>query len=325
MYKWFIRWLNDGKGDFHERPVTIYPNHELLVTKTGRVDDEPGSRKLHELIGESLRAKRKSGTVSELAAELRRLGIRTDGSAPLVQVLGESEGDGFRTQKIRFTSEPGIAIEGSLLIPHGVGRKPAVLLLGGRVSDLVAESMAKAGRVVLKMDPRRSVQYDDRRPYVGDWLANTRADLIGLSLAALRARDILRGVDLLAARSDVDASSIRAAAQGVKGIWLLLASAADSRIQKIWLDRTPFTFADALATPLNTALSDAVIHGFSLRWDLQDLVTLMGDRRLLRTDPANWMGRVVNAGPGYQYRWALGDITDRADAQDLEFARELMQ
>ena len=43
-----------------------------------------------------------------------------------------------------------------------------------------------------------------------------------------RAYDILRGVDLLSARSDVEAGSIHAAGQGVKGIWLLLAAAADS-------------------------------------------------------------------------------------------------
>ncbi len=325
MYQWLIRWLNDGRGDFHEQPVKIYPNHDLLVTKTGSVDDEPGSRKLHQLILASLHAKRKAGTTVELASELQRLQIRTDGSAPSVKVVQESPGDGFRTQKVQFESEPGIELEASILIPISPGKKPGVLLVGGKVSDLVAESIAKSGRVVLKLDPRRSLKYDDRRPYVGDWLANTRADQIGFSLAALRGRDILRGVDLLAARPDVDVSSIRAGAQGAKGLWLLLAAAADSRIKKVWLDRTPYTFADALGSPLNTALSDVVIHGFSLRWDIEDLVKLMGDRPLFRTDPANWMGRVVNAGPGFRYRWALGDITDRTDAQDLEFAQELIQ
>src|SRR2546430_15742029 len=38
----------------------------------------------------------------------------------------------------------------------------------------------------------------------GNWMANTRADHIGRNLPAMRAHDILRGVDLLAARSDVD-------------------------------------------------------------------------------------------------------------------------
>ena len=324
MYQWLIRWLNNGQGDFHEQPVKIYPNHELLATRTGRVDDEPGSRKLHELILESRNAKRMPGTSQELSAELQRLKIPTGRSAPSVKVIQESAGDGFRTQQIRFESEPGIEIEASILIPANSGPKPAVLLVAGRLSDLVAEHMAKSGRVVLKLEPRRSLKYDDRRPFVGDWLANTRADQIGFSLAALRAHDILRGVDLLSARPDVDPASIRAAAQGVKGVWLLLAAAADPRIRKVWLDRTPYTFEEALNQPLNTALSDAVIHGFSLRWDLPDLVKLMGDRPLLRTDPANWMGRVVSAGQGFRYRWALGDITDRTDAQDLEFARELI-
>src|SRR6516165_1718724 len=45
VYRWLIRWLNDGHGDFHEVPVRIYSNHELVVTNTGRVEDEPGSRK----------------------------------------------------------------------------------------------------------------------------------------------------------------------------------------------------------------------------------------------------------------------------------------
>src|SRR5262245_55615188 len=33
VYRWLIRWLNDGRGDFHEQPVKIYNNYELLATK----------------------------------------------------------------------------------------------------------------------------------------------------------------------------------------------------------------------------------------------------------------------------------------------------
>ena len=47
---------------FTNVPVKIYDNHELLVTRTGRVEDEPGSRKLYQLILDSLQAKRKPGT-----------------------------------------------------------------------------------------------------------------------------------------------------------------------------------------------------------------------------------------------------------------------
>jgi hypothetical protein len=177
----------------------------------------------------------------------------------------------------------------------------------------------------LKLEPRRSPVVDTRRPYVGDWLANTRADQIGVVLPARRAYDILRGVDLLSARPDVDPKSIRAAGQGVKGIWLLLAAAADPRIRKVWLDKTPHSLVEALHNTLNTNLSDAAIPGFVLRWDLEDLTKLMGDRPVMWTDPTNWMGRVVPAGPRFRYRWVLGDITEMAETQDLEYAQELMK
>ena len=46
----------------------------------------------------------------------------------------------------------------------------------------------------------------------GDWITNARASLIGLNLPGMRAADIIRGVDLLAVRPDVNAASISAAA-----------------------------------------------------------------------------------------------------------------
>jgi cephalosporin-C deacetylase-like acetyl esterase len=325
VYRWLIRWLNNGRGDFHEQPVKLYPNYELLVTKTGHVEDEPGSRTFNQLILDSYRSRRKPGSAADLADELRRLEIPTSGSAPAFRTVESSQREGFRTEHIQFESETGIEIDARLYLPSSSGKKPAVVLVAGQLSDFLAERLAKTGSVILKMEPRRSQSPDTRRPYVGDWLDNTRADMIGISLAAKRAHDILRGVDLLCARADVDVTSIRAAAQGVKGIWLLLATAADPRLRKIWLDKTPYSLASALHNGLNTDLPDAVIRGFVLRWDLEDLTKLMGARPVLWTDPTNWMSRVVPLGPQYRYRWVLGDIVENSEKQNLDFARELMR
>src|SRR6185436_13298948 len=169
------------------------------------------------------------------------------------------------------------------------------------------ERIAKSGRVVLEIEPRDSPWGYDNRPFLGNWMANTRADHIGRNLPAMRAHDILRGVDLLAARSDVDPASIRAAARGVRGIWLLLAAAVDSRIGKIWLDRTPYSLRAALERSMNNGLFDAVIPGFALHWDLEDLTRVMGGRPVMWTDPTNWMGKIAAAGPSYRYRYVIGD------------------
>src|SRR6266849_2622723 len=169
IYKWMIRWLKDGQGDFHEQPVKFYANHELLVTPTGHVDDEPGSRRVYQLTLDEIHARKRQGTVPELLAELRRLKVPSDGASPVVKVSEESSGGEWRRQHVKFESEPGVEIGGTLYIPNYRGRKPAVVLVADKMSsywipstDSVAERFAKAGRVVLELEPRNSVGEGER-------------------------------------------------------------------------------------------------------------------------------------------------------------------
>ena len=333
LYQWMIRWLKDGQGDFHEQPVHLYTNFELLVTPTGHVDDIPGSRKVYQLILDDFHAKMRQGTIPELQAELRRLGIPSDGASPAMTVLDESNDADVRREHIKFESEPGVEIEGYLYVPASPpGRRSAVLLVAdsepyfqAATTDSLANRMAKKGRVVLTLEPRDSPGENTHAPFVGNWITNSRANQIGLNLPALRAHDILRGVDLLAARSDVDPASIHAGARWVKGVWLLLAAAVDPRIGKVWLDRSPTSLRAALTHTLNTDLFDAVIPGFALHWDLEDLTQAMGTRTVMWTDPANWMNRIVALKGPYQYRCILGNTTDLADAQDNAYIDEFLQ
>jgi dienelactone hydrolase len=333
VYQWMIRWLKDGQGDFHEQPVHLYNNFELLVTPTGHVDDIPGSRKVYQLILDDFHAKEHPGTMPELQAELRRLEIPTDGGSPEMAVLDESNTAEFYRLHIKFAVESGVEIEGSLYVPASPeGRKPAVLMVEdsgpyfqAATTESLASRIARKGRVVLTLAPRDSPGENTHAPFVGNWITNSRANQIGLNLPAMRAHDILRGIDLLAARSDVDAASIHASARGVKGIWLLLAAAADPRIGKVWLDRTPYSLRAALQNTLNMNLFDAVIPGFALHWDLDDLTKAMGARPVMWTDPANWMNRIVSLHGPYEYRYILGDTTDLADAQDDAYLEEFLK
>jgi hypothetical protein len=312
--------------------VKMYTTAELMVTPNGHVEDETGSRKLYQLILEEYRKKKRAGTTAELLAELRRLNIPSDGAPPDVRVSDESNGPDGRRMRVQFESEPAVEIGGKLYLPVvGGGRKPAVLLVSDKTSSYwipstssLAETMCKKGRVVLELDVRDSPG-EGERPFVGNWLTNARADQIGRNMPAMRAHDILRGVDVLAARADVDPASIRAMARGIKGVWLLLASAVDSRIGRVWLDRTPYSLRTALESSMNTALFDAVIPGFVLHWDLSDVVKAMDQRPVLWTDPANWMGHVARAGSGFRYWYTLGDETDLHDEQDNAFMNEFLR
>ena len=331
LYQWMIRWLKSGDGDFHEQPAKMFSNGELQVTPTGHVEDLPGSRKLHQILADELRTKEHNGTIETLRAELRRLNIASDGSAPAIKILEEATANGLKQQRLRFESEPGVWLNATLYLPASSGRKPAVLIVrDGKVRDgtptsTMAEQMAKAGNVVLEMEPRTSTLKNTEGSYTGDWATDLQANLIGLNLPAMRAHDIVRGVDLLVARHDVDGASIHATARGVAGVWLLLAGAADARIAKIWLDKTPYSLRAALENSITADLPDAVIPGFVLQWDLHDLVDAMGTRQVMSTDPTNWMRGVVALGAPYQYRYVEGDLTDQAYTQDDAYVAEFLR
>jgi cephalosporin-C deacetylase-like acetyl esterase len=315
MYAWMIRWLKDGKGDAHERQVPYYTDRDLQVTKSGQVDDEPGSRKLHEIIRDRFRARKQPRGIPELLAELRRLQIPSDGRPPAVKIGEEQNTPTSQRLRVSLATEPELEIGGVLYLPHSSGRKPALLLVKDRFSAALAEIAAAKGSVVLELEPRDSPLANDNRIFLGNWLTDTRANSIGRNLPAMRAHDVLRAVDFLSSRDDVDPASIRAAAHDVKGIWLLLAAAVDPRIGKLWLDHTPHSLSAAMDGPLNTNLFDAVIPGFLLHWDLQDLVHAMGPRPVLWTDPANWMGQIIPLGAGYRYRYS--EQTDDAFLEEL--------
>ncbi|MFN7921895.1 MAG: acetylxylan esterase [Bryobacteraceae bacterium] len=314
IYRFLIRWLKDGKGDPGDQPVKLFTNLELQVTASGNVAGEPGSRKFYQVIAEEFRARRQPRPASELRSLLDQLGIARKGAAPRAMRVSESERDGLRIEEIRFESEPGIIVAARLYLPPGGGRKPAVVLFEekrlrvplfvqlSQSTAAIAEGMARAGRVVLELDPRDSPAAYEGRPFLGNWTTNERADLIGRNLPAMRAYDLEAAIDVLAARADVDAADIRGYARGVKGFWLMLAAAVDPRLQRIWLDRTPASFATALENPIASHLFDALIPGFALHWDIQDLFQTIGPRRVFWTDPTNWVNRVTPLGAPYRYR-----------------------
>jgi len=315
IYRWMNRWLRDGKGEARDQPVKLFTNLELQATASGNVDGEPGSRKLYQIIAEEFRARKRKRGIPELIQELRRLGVPSIAPAPSVMVTSRAEESGFGIEEIRFESEPGVAVSARLYLPKSVGRKPAVLMFEERrlpvplyvqpsqSTRALAEALARGGRIVMELDPRGSPLPRVSRPFLGDWVTNERADLIGRNLAAMRAHDLLVALDVLSSRPDVHANEIRGYARGVKGMWMMLAAAVDPRMVKIWLDRTPWSIGSALEGPLTSHLFEAMIPGFALHWDFQDLVGAAGRDRVMWTDPTNWMNRVVPLGAPYRYRY----------------------
>lgn len=303
IYEWMIRWLKDGKGEAGEATLQMASNRELLVTPGGQVTIDLAGRELHTIIRERIeKHDPRQHAAGVLEAILPLMKPEVEGPVT-VRVMSETRSEDLVSQQILLETEPGLELEGTLLVPRKQGRKRGLVVVetdGGPSS--IATAAARSGAVVLSLNPRGLPRKDDHRPMGVEWQMNTRALLIGRNLPCLRAFDIRRAVDSLSARPDVDPSSIRGAARGESGVWLLLAAAADSRIQRIWLDKTPSSLRASLDTPTNRNLHSAVIRGFCLQWDLDSLVSVMGDRAVLWTDPTDWLGVVTSTKGNYRYR-----------------------
>ena len=266
MYEWMIRWLKDGKGDAREQAVEPVPDHDLLVTGHAQV----GGRELYQILAAE---PRQDGTQEELRTFLAGLMV---GNQPLVQATAV------------------------LPTAAGVTRRPAIVLVQSTLepgSD--ARKLVEEGNVVVIVAPQGAGEGGGS--LAGNWLNNTRAWLVGRSLPAMHAAEINQAIETALQRPDVDPERISARATGVAGIWLLLASAVNPRIGRILLDRTQYSLRAAIESPVQQSLHDAVIPGFALKWDLQNIRELVLPRHVVWKNPTDWTGNIVKLPGAFEY------------------------
>jgi len=194
-------------------------------------------------------------------------------------------------------------VQAAAVLPSTAGatRKPAVVLVQPTLEPgNDARKLLNEGNVVVLIAPQGAGE-DEGHAFAGNWLNNTRAWLVGRNLPAMHAAEINQAIEMAVQRPDVDPERISARASGVAGIWLLLASAVNPRIGKIVLDRTPYSLRSAIESPVHQDLHDAVIPGFALKWDLQDIRKLALPREVVWKNPTDWTGNVVWVQEGFEY------------------------
>jgi hypothetical protein len=265
--------------------VTLHPDHKLQVTLTGQVADLPGSREIHEVIADGVRARRRPGTTAELKTFLNEL----------MNVPGRDD------------------LELDFKLSRGSRSGPAFLVVNTGNDAALAKRLTELGLTVGVVTPRGLPARDARPAPLGDWLANTRSWLIGTNLPALRAYDIRRAAERM--KKELGGTEIRAAASEVAGIWLLIAAATGAPVTQVTLDRTPHSYDTAMNNAIHRNLHDAVIPGFVLRWDIADLARAAAPAKIVWRDPTDWMRNVV-ALPG-NFRYGIYEERGEQTLQDL--------
>ncbi len=310
-YRWFTRWLQGAEDDSPESPVKLASEEELWCTRTGQVKtafpDGADVYAINRAKAEQLRAARRASPddVRARAAELTHF-EKPQGPVH-ISAYGTLTRPGLRIEKFVYESEPGISIPALLFIPAGGGeRKPAILVADSRgksASAADAEALAAQGNVVLAVDLRG---FGETRPktneagtyarYFGDYRDSMMALLVGKTMTGMRTLDVIRGLDVLAARGDVDSARLAVAGRGGAAIPALYAALFDRRISNVVVEGLLNSYETVVSERIAVGVTEQIIPSVLKYFDLPDVVAAIAPRRVVLSGNVNAVGRKVATG-----------------------------
>jgi cephalosporin-C deacetylase-like acetyl esterase len=274
------------------------PAGALQVTPTGQVASSyPGCETVF-----SLNLKRAAQKIPQFVKPQTLLQVQTDvrevtkaeavpGKAPL-QPAGGSVDQSGPDVRWRLQLEPGIVVDAELYLPAAAaGKHPAVVVLRDnldpsldpqRVADIKSlRAMADSGTVVFAVTPRPSPAggEETKSPILGPfYMTELRAELVGRTILGMRVDDVIRAIDYLASRPDVDPNNITVEASGHMGLVALHAAVLDKRIKHVTVDHVLESYASLLRAPTPLDAPQDILPGVLLKYDIPDLVRVLGPR-----------------------------------------------
>ena len=309
MYRFFQQAL-EVPGSPLEEDVDLLDPKELQVTDTGQVATSLESETLFTLnrakagtLAERLEAARRQGQARRevVLREARTLsGYVPPDEGGEVVFTGRHRREDYAVAQYFIEGEGEYAIPFLLMIPDGDGPHPAVIYLHpeGKAAEAAPggamEMLVKQGYVVLgpdligtgEMGPGAfkgdAYDFGVGRGAYNIWFA---AIQIGRSLVGLRAADVVRTVQFLRQRSDIDPDRIAAVAHGTMGPVLLHAAAFEPSIEQVALLEPLLSYQSLVMNRYyRPDFIQAVVPGTLTTYDLPDLAASLAPRPLLMVD-----------------------------------------
>jgi dienelactone hydrolase len=298
-YDWFGQWLRGARDAEAEPTVQIASEEELYCTPTGQVGTSLGGETVVTLNRARAGLLRRSGKITSDAVR-QVIGLQQTKGEPVVRPFGSIDRPQYTIEKLVYESEQGISIPAVVFVPKREGRKPAVIFADGRGKSAARrelESLAESGVVVLAPDLRG---LGETRPAMesgsewsralGDYDSAMTAMLTGTTLVGMRALDVIRAVDILAARADVDPAQISGVGRAGAAIPLLHAAVLDPRIGKLALDGMLASYDMVVQRAVNRSVFEQVIPGVLKSYDLPDLIAALAPRQVVIADAVDPVG-----------------------------------
>jgi hypothetical protein len=199
---------------------------------------------------------------------------------------------------IARTSEPGMWIPAVPAIRGGGPAKLSAIIYvdgAGKASATAKiESWMSQGTTILAIDGRGLGELAAETRANEQWFGETSnisaALLLGKTMVGMRALDILRGVELLVGRPDVDSANIKVIGVGRASVPLLYAAAFDERIKSLELEGILSSYQSIIDSRLHRYAYEQVLPGVIRHFDLADLVKAIAPQTVSMRGSVDAMG-----------------------------------
>lgn len=342
-YEWFSKWLADGKIDTEEVSFEDAPESSLWCTATGQVLTSLGGRSAFEVNWDRLRSEQ-DHTAQELSTSQIRSGITsvlgfTLGSGALSpQTLSHRVQRNTVIEEVVFESEPSIRVPGWFLKPASGGSKfPVALIVDENGRDRLfdnfnlVDQLIGAGCAVCAIDVRTTGVMSPRLPSAGPLFYDHSVELAyslvslsaGLPIAGQQTSDLLRTLDYLESRPDVDSSRIGLVANGQTGSVAMFGAALDRRARSVFLERTIADFRSVVASEQYSLPLSSFAFGLLPNFDLPQICPVIAPRPVWFVNSVGADGQVLPLSQVQaRYDAAMRTYREAGEARNLFFAIE---
>jgi dienelactone hydrolase len=316
-YQWFGRWLQGGRPDVEEAAFEDAPEASLWCTSSGQVLTSLGGRAAFQVNLDRLRAARRDAKPNRQSIEqgLREVLALPATSDPVrANVLSRKTQRNIVIEEIEFRSEPGIRVPCWFLkASPGNARAPVVVMAQAAGKDAlfenwpVIERLVRAGVSICSVDLRTCGVTRPHLPsaaplFYGDEV-NLAYSMLGLSVGSpilgQQVWDLLKCLDYLEGRDDVDNKRIGVFASGMVCLPAFLGTALDRRVTSALLDGMLADFESVVASKDYVLPLSAVAFGFLRRFDLPEICASIAPRPVWLANTVGPQGNTLPLGAVY--------------------------
>jgi hypothetical protein len=234
--------------------------------------------------------------------DIARTTVNPGDAAPVVQPSMLIERSGYASRDLVMETVPGMQVKATFARVGGPDRHPTLLLLTAQpvtalgASGGLFETWVAAGWNVLAVEPRGAGGTEEAKsPLTGDWtLLSLRALLVGKTPVGMRTDDAVAALNWLATQTDVDMRRIAVTGVGALGPVALHTAVLDDRVGRVTLDSSITSYREFVDRPISINMAEVNLPGVLRRYDLPDLMAVLGDRLTL-VNPVSSIGDTLTA------------------------------